>query len=285
MVVRRRRKRNQQRRLARRAQLCNRTPRPRQHQVRCRILRRHVRQKRLDRPARCVGSALRIRSPGLFQTPRSGLMHNRQPRHLVQQLGHNLRHRVVEDLRAIAAGRHQQSRRRTHRPWRQLKDLRPHRNPRHLSLAKVTRRLRKVHRRSSHSLAHHAVGHPRYRIWLVRQRRYAQQDRCDHRRPTRIATHAHHNLGLELAQQRHTPQHAHRQIGHRAQPRRQAYILQLSRPHQFQPKPRLGHQPRLQPARRTHKAHISSMLVAQLAPNRQRRNHVPTGPTPGDHHP
>ena len=76
-----------------------------------------------------------------------------------------------------------------------------------------------------------------------------------------------------------------RQIQHRPRPRRQTHILQLPHPNQLQRKSRLRHQPRLKPARRPHKPHLGPMRIPQLPRNRQRRNHMPAGPTARNQNP
>jgi hypothetical protein len=127
-------------------------------------------------------------------------------------------------------------------------------------------------------IAQPAVRHPRHRVRLKRQRRHAQQDRRQHPRPARIPAHAHHHLRPELAQISRTHSTTPSGRSHRPQPRRQAHILQLPRPHQLQPNPASGtsrvSSPRAVPTNRT----SAPCAVAQLPRNRQRRNHMPAGP-------
>ncbi len=91
--------------------------------------------------------------------------------------------------------------------------------------------------------------------------------------------------GLNSRSNRTHSHHPQRQIERRPQPRSEAHILQLPRPHQLQPEPGLRNQLRLQPARRPDKPHLGAMRIAQLPRNRQRRNHMPAGPSTGNQNP
>ncbi len=285
MVVRSLRKRHQQRGLARSRKLRDRASGARQHQIRCRILCWHVREKRLDRPARRIGAACRIgRSRGL-QMSRSSLVNDAQPRNSQQQSRRDARHRVVEHLRSLAACGHQQLRRRTERLLRQSEDLRPNRNSGRFGVAEVGSCLRKVHCGCVHVLAQHSIRQSWNSVRLIGERRNAQQERSNHRRPACIAADADDHLRPELAQDSHALQHAERKVQHRAHARCHAHVLQLTRTHQVEPESGLGNQPRLQPARCADKPHLKAMFVAQLASNGKRRNHMAAGTAAGNDHP
>ena len=165
-----------------------------------------------------------------------------------------------------------------------IKDLCPHRNTRHLGVAKVLHRPRKVHRRRADPLAQQPVRHPRNGIRLVRQRRNPLQHSRDHRGSARIAAHTHHHLRTKLPEQPHAVKHSQRKISHRLQPCHQAHVLQLPRPYQLQPEPGLGHQLGLEAPRCPDEQDVCSMFIPQLTPNRQRRHNVPPRPTTSNRH-
>ena len=257
-------------------------PRPRQHQVRRRILRAAYRQKRLHLPARGIRATCRVRrlhaARQVLRAPPGARSSAPAPPPADSAAIFGI---VSLKIRAPLLPPYTSSRGAATPSGRGsaiAKISCRTGTPVTSRIAKVRRRLLKVHRRRTHPLTHQPVRQPRHRIRLIRQRRHPQQHRRHHRRPARIPAHTHHHLRPEL---RSNPTHRITPSGrssHRPQPRRQAHILQLPRPHQLQRKPRLRHQLRLKPPRRPHKPHLGPMRIAQLPRNRQRRNHMPAGP-------
>ena len=112
MIVCRGRKRNQQRRLARRRQLSHRAGAAAcQDQIRRGELCRHVVKKRLHLPACSIGSARRILRSRRIGMARTGLVHDRQRRQRLQQARRNRRHLLVQHAATLAAAEDQQSQR------------------------------------------------------------------------------------------------------------------------------------------------------------------------------
>ena len=282
MVVRGQRKRHQQRSLARRCQLRHGTrAAAAQNQVRRRKLRWHVVQIWLHahtpcdalthQPCRFVG--LR----GCHSVPASGLMQNLQVLKPLQQSLRNLRHRLIQNARALAAAEDQQP---AALPevfgWIAKNSAR--------TGIPVTWALRKYSVVCAKFTAAALTHLPSQRLVIpgtafgsnasvgTRSKIAASIPGPLAYPPTPTTT-----CGLNVAQQPHALQHSQRQIEHRPQPRRQAHILQLPRPHQLQPESGLGNQPRLQPPRRAHKPDLGAMPIAQFPRNRQRRNHMPAG--------
>ena len=213
---------------------------------------------------------------------RAGLVQNCHPWRGFQQRGSQSGHELVEDARALRSAKDEQMRRSIHWRGAQVKELRPHRNPRHLGIAEPLRRRREVDRCGLNSLAHQPVGHPRNGVGLESHGWNAAQNGRAHRRARSVAAHAQHRLRAKFAQVAYAGHNAYREHGESAELGMPGYLVERADFDQFQRKARGWDQARLHATGRAHEKHLRRVTRLELAGHGESGNDVSAGAAAGD---